>query len=281
MGSNILSVQAQINEQVRRTGQAFTLYWPGDDWAEVRGRRPMYDGIEYFIPPDGPGVDPRTGEAGEFDGTIKITDRWGVSVEKVKAVKERYGLDVEGAALATQRLVPDKVYNQANEIIAALISQLDKRGLVLLSGGPGDAALKEAARKRYHRWRFAVASDVVAQYRKQNADWRKNNPGVQPPPAPPKVQECQRYLDRHRAGIVGHKPYVCRYSDGFEYDTAEDLRLHYQGSHTAKAVTAAGEAAIEALDEALDAPAEIPPGAAGNGVVSRRSRRSRGPKKEG
>jgi hypothetical protein len=121
-----------------------------------------------------------------------------------------------------------------------------------------------------------VAQDVVAQHRKQNAEWRKNNPGVQPPPASEKVQEFQRYLDRHRAGLVGHKPFVCRHGDGFEYDTAEELRMHYQGSHTAQALADAGDRAIEALEDAPVAPAnavtdeeEIP--------VPRRAKKKRAP----
>lgn len=167
-------------------------------------------GNRYTIPADSPAWDPETGEPIARTGTVEIRDIMGVG----EFVRPK-----EGEPWPEK----DKLMHRASDIAAKLQEQLQKRGVVALSGDPErDARIKAEATTKWVAWRNDSAQRTIMAFNAANE--AKAKLGGEPDAMPDHVIAAERFQEARLSGVyAAHSAVDQRY--GFRCREAKCMRV--------------------------------------------------------
>lgn len=209
-----------VAKEIHQLRPGVTLYFGGTAWKRIQ----VFGGFMWF-PPDLKGrAVPHPWEK-EANGTTKY-----VKADGRLVIKDRLGFVYPKTALGGGRGRPVYGALPGEDITAQLRFIVNKHPyIVWLKGDITDAAQIERARRAWNGAEIVRARAIMERRRKRVEEWRKNNPGVNPPPPSSKEAEAQLILDSD-LGPNQWKAYACQFFDA-HYDTFEELRTHMKNTH--------------------------------------------------
>lgn len=220
MSTQVHTVKDRIRQKIKQSTPRQVLENVSDEPIPF-----SFNGLPYDIPPSGPWAQPgeRESRAEVYDGTLEVTDQYGVSDEERK--------------LAAEEKRPPQAYKMiatAMEIVAHALSKLEGRGVFLRTGDPEeDAELRAAALERWIEFKREQVASILSNYRKDSAAFFNDprNAGKIPPAMSKSQLDAQRWFDKDRLGMIDNKIH-CKYRCGMRADSVEEMDIHYGASHS-------------------------------------------------
>lgn len=234
-----------LAQELHKSRPGITLYFGGDQWRKIQ-----VFGRFMWLPPDlggkvalHPSMKDKSGNplAVVGDGRIQVKDDLGYVYTRVPGIPS--GPPIFGPLTG-------------QDVIAKVRFIVGKFPYVQwLPGDSRDAEAIARAREAWRGSRILWAREIMGRRRAFIEDFKRNNPGIQPPPPTAKQNEAQRVLDNDVGGNAW-KAYPCRYLDA-HYDSFGELQAHMKAVHNEilEAPKGSAEAQAQTAQEAT-APVE-------------------------